>query len=218
MVIIIGGMIGIGKTTTAKMLHEELGLPVYYESVEGNKVLSLFYTASETDSNKYRYPFLLQLSFLQSRFHVIKSALKNDNAILDRSIYEDHFFAKKNHDLGKISDIEMEQYEGLLEQMMVEIRSLPKKTPDVMVYLRGSFETVLTRIQSRGRSFELDQSLVDYYHFLWKDYDQWVHDSYRESPIIEINVDEKNIVYNDIDKKWLLDALKDIEERGNAKK
>jgi deoxyadenosine/deoxycytidine kinase len=41
-VIIIGGMIGIGKTTTAKMLHEELKLPVYYENVKDNKVLPLF--------------------------------------------------------------------------------------------------------------------------------------------------------------------------------
>lgn len=40
--IVIGGMIGLGKTTTAKTLHEALHLPVYYESVKDNKVLPLF--------------------------------------------------------------------------------------------------------------------------------------------------------------------------------
>ena len=47
MVVIVGGMIGIGKTTTSKMLGKETGLKVYYESVEGNKVLPLFYTSNK---------------------------------------------------------------------------------------------------------------------------------------------------------------------------
>jgi len=209
-VIIIGGMIGIGKTTTAKMLHEELKLPVYYENVKDNKVLPYFYTASPEDKEKYRYPFLLQLNFLQSRFHAIKQALLEDNAVMDRSIYEDHYFAKKNHDNGGISDVEMQLYDDLLAQMMSEIETFPKKAPDVMVYLHGSFATVLKRIKQRGRSFELDQSLVDYYQFLWKDYDDWVYHSYKESPIIDIDVDQKNIIYNKDDKQWLLDQLTKI--------
>ena len=205
--IVIGGMIGIGKTTTAKMLHEEIKLPVYYESVRGNKILPLFYTASEEEKKARRYPFLLQLSFLTSRFHAIKVALTNNNAIMDRSIYEDHYFAKKNHDLGNISDLEMSLYDGLLDEMMDELSTYPKKAPDVMVYLHGSFDTVLKRIKSRGRSFELDKSLVDYYHFLWADYDKWVYDSYKESPVISIDVDKKNIIYNENDRKEFLDEL-----------
>jgi deoxyadenosine/deoxycytidine kinase len=215
-VIIIGGMIGIGKTTTAKMLHEELNLPVYYESVKDNKVLPYFYTASKEDLQKYRYPFLLQLNFLQSRFHAIKKALLDDNAVMDRSIYEDHYFAKKNHDNGGISDVEMQLYDDLLEQMMDELKSFPKKAPDVMVYLHGSFETVLKRIKQRGRSFELDKGLVDYYRFLWQDYDDWVHNAYKESPIIDVDVDQKNIVYNAEDKAWLLAELKKIDGKTQA--
>jgi deoxyadenosine/deoxycytidine kinase len=210
-VIVIGGMIGIGKTTTAKMLHEELGLPVYYESVKDNKVLPLFYTATPEEAAKFRYPFLLQLNFLQSRYHAIKQALLDDNAVMDRSIYEDHYFAKKNHDLGKISDSEMELYDGLLAEMMDQLSEMPKKAPDVMVYLHGSFETVLTRIKKRGRSFELDQSLVDYYRFLWQDYDDWVHRSYQSSPILEVDVDKTNIIYNVQDKQKFLAKLKAME-------
>lgn len=207
MVVIVGGMIGIGKTTTSKMLGKETGLKVYYESVEGNKVLPLFYTSSKEEKEKYRYPFLLQLSFLRSRFHAIKEALKNDNAIMDRSIYEDYYFAKKNFELGNINEMEMDLYEGLLSEMMDELNLLTKKSPDVMVYLRGSFETVLNRIKERGRSFELDSELVSYYKFLYDGYDDWVHSSYKASPIISIDVDKKDIVYNESDKKEFLEEL-----------
>ena len=207
MVVIVGGMIGIGKTTTSKMLGKETGLKVYYESVEGNKVLPLFYTSSKEEKEKYRYPFLLQLSFLRSRFHAIKEALKNDNAIMDRSIYEDYYFARKNFELGNINEMEMDLYEGLLSEMMDELNLLPKKSPDVMVYLHGSFETVLNRIKERGRSFELDSELVSYYKFLYDGYDEWVHSSYKASPIISIDVDKKDIVYNESDKKEFLEEL-----------
>ena len=200
-------MIGIGKTTTSKMLGKETGLKVYYESVEGNKVLPLFYTSSKEEKEKYRYPFLLQLSFLRSRFHAIKEALKNDNAIMDRSIYEDYYFAKKNFELGNINEMEMDLYEGLLSEMMDELNLLTKKSPDVMVYLHGSFETVLNRIKERGRSFELDSELVSYYKFLYDGYDEWVHSSYKASPIISIDVDKKDSVYNESDKKECLEEL-----------
>ena len=210
MVIVIGGMIGIGKTTAAKMISKELGIPVFYESVKDNRILPLFYTASKEDQEKYRYPFLLQLNFLCTRFHAIKEALKSNNAVMDRSIYEDHYFAKKNHDLGRISDVEMDLYSDLLKEMMEEIKGMPKKAPDVMVYLKGSFETVLKRIRLRGRNFELDQSLVDYYKFLWDGYDDWVYKSYSASPVITIDVDKTSINDNPSDKKKLLDELREI--------
>lgn len=210
MVIVIGGMIGLGKTTTSKILSKEFDLPVFYESVDDNKVLPLFYSASKEEQEKYRYPFLLQLNFLSSRFHSIKEALTYDNAILDRSIYEDHYFASKNHDLGRISDLEMEIYAKLLDEMMGEIKGTPKKAPDVMVYLKGSFETCLKRIGERGRSFEIDPELKEYYHFLWKDYDEWIKKSYTASPVIVIDVDKRDIKFNEDDRKWLIESIKAV--------
>ena len=51
MVIVVGGMIGLGKSTVAKILGEHFGTEVFYESVEDNKVLPLFYTASDDEIN-----------------------------------------------------------------------------------------------------------------------------------------------------------------------
>ncbi|MDD6241314.1 MAG: deoxynucleoside kinase [Eubacteriales bacterium] len=213
MVIVIGGMIGLGKTTVAEIIGEELSLPVYYESVEGNKVLPLYYTASEEEQQKYRYPFLLQLNFLTTRFHAIKEALLHNNAVLDRSIYEDQYFASKIHDQGRMSDLEYSLYCDLLKEMMSEIDGMPKKAPDVMVYLKGTFPTVLKRIKERGRSFELAPSLVDYYHDLWKDYDEWVFHSYKASPLLVVDVDQRDIKENPEDRKWLLSELDKIYQR-----
>lgn len=193
MVIVIGGMIGLGKTTVAEILAEQLGSQVFYESVDDNPILPLFYTSSKEEIEAKRYPFLLQLYFLNSRFKTIKDALQHENNIIDRSIYEDWYFAKRNRDLGRISSLEFEMYEKLLKNMMEELTGLPKKAPDLMVYLKGSFETVLKRIQLRGRSYELDQSLVDYYKFLWENYDDWVLNHYKASKVVMIDMDKYDV-------------------------
>lgn len=63
MIITVGGMIGLGKSSVAKILGEAFGTEVFYEKVEGNRVLEKFYTASEEEIQSKRYPFLLQLEF-----------------------------------------------------------------------------------------------------------------------------------------------------------
>ncbi len=210
MVIVVGGMIGLGKTTVATLLGEELHSQVFYESVNGNKILPLFYKASPEEIARKRYPFLLQLWFLNTRFKAIKDALGNDNNVLDRSIYEDWYFAKKNEELGRISPLEMEIYDSLLNNMMEELDGLPKKAPDLMVYLRGSFDTVLARIKKRGRSFELGDELISYYRFLWEGYDNWVYNCYKASQILTIDMDHEDVVARPEDKSAV---IREIDEK-----
>lgn len=209
MVITVGAMIGAGKSSLAKLIGEHFGSEVFYESVEGNPILPLFYTASEEEIQAKRYPFLLQLYFLDTRFKSIKEALVNDNNVLDRSIYEDWYFAKVNNDLGRISDLEFQLYEGLLENMMEELEELPKKSPDLMVYLSGSFKTILERINKRGRGYELAPELVDYYRTLWEGYDNWVYSHYKASEILVIDIDRYDYVNNEDDAKEVLQMIED---------
>ncbi|MCX4445364.1 deoxynucleoside kinase [Streptomyces sp. NBC_01789] len=193
--ICVGGMIGIGKTSVAELIAKELGSKVFYESVEDNPILPLFYTAGPEEIEAKRYPFLLQLYFLQTRFAAIKEAYRQDDNVLDRSIYEDWYFAKVNHDLGRISSLEMRVYEGLLTEMMREIDGLPyRKAPDLMVYLRADFETVLHRIGLRGRAFEQDKGLVEYYRMLWSGYDDWVREHYCASDVLVIDMNRTDVV------------------------
>ena len=209
MVICVGAMIGAGKSSLAKLIGEHFNTDVFYESVEDNPILPLFYTASPEEIQAKRYPFLLQLYFLDTRFKSIKQALVADNNVLDRSIYEDWYFAKVNKDLGRISDLEFELYESLLFNMLEELKELPKKSPDLMVYLSGSFETILDRINGRGRGYELDAGLVEYYRTLWQGYDEWVSNHYTASEVLVINIDKYDYVNNSEDAKEVLGLIEE---------
>lgn len=214
--IVIGGMIGAGKTSVAKLLGEELGSQVFFEEVDDNPLLELFYTANEQEVQEKRYPFLLQLTFLSSRFRSIKSALYDKNNVLDRSIYEDWYFTKINNELGRISDLEFKIYEGLLDNMMTELDELPKKAPDLMVYLHGSYEEIIRRIGTRGRDFEQDDSLMAYYKKLWEGYDEWVDNHYDASQVLKIDIDRYDVVNNPEDAKEVVRLVeKALEVRDN---
>ena len=207
MLITIGAMIGAGKTSLAELVANHFNSEVFYESVDNNPILPLFYTASEEEIQTKRYPFLLQLWFLNTRFKNIKEALIKDNNVLDRSIYEDWYFAKVNKDLGRISDLEFSLYEDLLNNMLEELEELPKKSPDLMIYLSGSFETILDRIKKRGREYELDEALVSYYYTLWEGYDNWVKQHYKASEVLIVNIDEIDYVNNEEHKQKVLSMI-----------
>ncbi len=216
MVITIAGFIGGGKSSLAKILSEHLNSEAFYESVDDNPILPLFYTASKEEISLNRYPFLLQLWFLNTRFKSIKKALVDKNNVLDRSIYEDLYFCQVNYELGRISELEFEIYKSLLNNMLEELDELPKKAPDLMIYLKGNFETFLSRIVGRGREYELDEELYDYYYKLWQGYDNWIQEYYTLSEIVVIDIDKYDYVNNQEDKKEVLklitDALNTINE------
>ncbi len=192
-VIVLSGTIGAGKTSLSKMIAEELSSDVFFESVEGNDILPLFY------ENPEKYSFLLQIYFLNKRFKSIKQALANENNVLDRSIYEDSLLFHLNADLGRASALEVEVYDELLQNMMEELPfAANKKHPDLLVHISVSFETMLKRIKKRNRPFEqisFDPSLYDYYKELNNRYHQWYED-YDESPKIQIDGDQYDFIEN----------------------
>ncbi len=193
MLIAIGGMIGVGKTTAANLISQHLDAPLHLESVEGNAILEKFYTATPEEEQAKRYPFLLQLSFLNSRYTDIKRALIERHAVLDRSIYEDWYFARVNTDMNRISELEFAIYEELLANMMEELTFFPKKAPDLFVFLHAEFDTILRRISNRGRDFEQDESQLAYFRRLWEGYRDWVETTYQESPVLIFDTDRYDL-------------------------
>ena len=148
-VIVLAGTIGAGKSSLTEMIANHLGSEAFYESVDNNEVLPLFYA----DPNKYA--FLLQIYFLNKRFDSIKQALRNEDNVLDRSIYEDSLLFHLNADLGRATETEVKVYDELLENMLEELPyAAHKKHPDLLVHIKVSFETMLSRIEKRGRPYE----------------------------------------------------------------
>lgn len=66
--------------------------------------------------------------FLNKRFASIKQAMKDDNNVLDRSIYEDSLLFHLNADLGRATETEVCVYDELLENMMEELPYAAHKT------------------------------------------------------------------------------------------
>lgn len=212
MLITIAGMIGGGKSSLTKIITEEFGGIAYYENANSH-ILQKFYTASKEEQEAKRYPFLLQLEFLNSRYKMIKKCLlEGDNPkinTLDRSIYEDFWFMEVNRRLGRISEDEAIIYSDLLDNMLEDLKELPKRSPDLLIYLQGSFETFKDRIQNRGRSFEaIDEETEAYFYKLWEGYDTWVSEYYKASPVLVIDIDKYDYVNNEEDKKEVLELVR----------
>lgn len=217
--ITLSGIIGSGKTSLTKLLSAELGSTAFYEPVDDNPVLPLFYKGNEIAAKKRAagdkeatnpYAYLLQTFFLNRRFKMIKQAMREDNNILDRSIYEDEIFMKMNTEMGNATDVEYDIYKSLLNNMMEELpMAAHKKSPDLMVNIKVSYETMMTRIRKRGRDYEQveqDPSLVDYYHRLLRQYDEW-RQTYDASPLLIINGDRYDFMANPQDRVTVLETI-----------
>lgn len=217
--ITLSGIIGSGKTSLTKLLSAELGSTAFYEPVDDNPVLPLFYKGNEIAAKKRAagdteatnpYAYLLQTFFLNRRFKMIKQAMREDNNILDRSIYEDEIFMKMNTEMGNATDVEYDIYKSLLNNMMEELpMAAHKKSPDLMVNIKVSYETMMTRIRKRGRDYEQveqDPSLVDYYHRLLRQYDEW-RQTYDASPLLIIDGDRYDFMANPQDRVTVLETI-----------
>ena len=226
--ITLSGIIGSGKTSLTKLLSAELGSTAFYEPVDDNPVLPLFYKGNEIAAKKRAagdteatnpYAYLLQTFFLNRRFKMIKQAMREDNNILDRSIYEDEIFMKMNTEMGNATDVEYDIYKSLLNNMMEELpMAAHKKSPDLMVNIKVSYETMMTRIRKRGRDYEQveqDPSLVDYYHRLLRQYDEW-RQTYDASPLLIIDGDRYDFMANPQDRVTVLETIEqELVDLGN---
>lgn len=70
MLIVLAGTIGAGKSSLAAALGQHLGTDVFYEAVDNNPVLDLYY------QDPKKYAFLLQIFFLNKRFQSIKKPIR----------------------------------------------------------------------------------------------------------------------------------------------
>ena len=205
--IVLAGTIGAGKTSLTKLLSQHLNSQPFFESVDDNPILPLFY------KNPQKYGFLLQIYFLNRRLDEIKGSFGNDLNVLDRSIFEDSLLFKLNADLGRATQTESNIYTSLLNNMMEELPDEHhQKAPNLLIHIQVSFDTMLDRIKKRGRSFEQidkDPSLYNYYKELNERYQKW-YDQYDLSPKMVIDGDKYDFVEDD---QAASDVLRQIDQK-----
>lgn len=202
--LVLAGTIGAGKTSLTRLLSEYLDSTGYYESVDDNEILPLFY------KDPKRYAFLLQIYFLNTRFENLEQAQSEKLSVMDRSIYEDSLMFRLNADMNRATETEADIYDSLLENMMEEIpNSSLQKNPDLLIHINISFDTMLKRIKKRGRSFEQvdnDPGLYDYYQDLNDRYNNF-YKNYDQSPKIQIDGDKYDFIENENDRKKVLQQI-----------
>jgi deoxyadenosine/deoxycytidine kinase len=181
--ITIAGNIGAGKSTLVYMLSQRLRWEPFFEPVANNPYLADFYTDMAT------WGFHSQVYFLSHRLRVYSDLAKSKaSVILDRSLYEDaEIFAHNLFKRGVMDKRDYETYESLYQSL---VSFLP--TPDLMIYLRASTETLIDRIKKRGRDYEKTIS-PEYLAQLNESYESWIS-NFSLCPVLTIPSDNLDFV------------------------
>ena len=142
MYIAIEGVIGVGKTSLARLLQPVFQAEIVLEIFEENPFLSDFY------GDRQRYAFQTQIFFLLSRYRqqreAIPKLIAKGSLISDYTFEKDSIFAHLN-----LTGDELDTYNLVHEALAERIQK-----PDLIVYLRAETDTAMHRIALRDRSYE----------------------------------------------------------------
>jgi deoxyguanosine kinase len=175
----IEGVIGVGKTTLARLLQPRFGAELVLEAFEENPFLSDFY------ADRARYAFQTQMFFLLSRYRqqqAIPALLARRPIIADYAFAKDSLFARMNL-AGDEWDVYEQLYNVLADRNPV---------PDLVVYLRADTDLLMMRIAMRDRAYEREMDRA-YIESLRQVYERFFTD-YTRTPLLIINSNDLDYV------------------------
>ncbi len=191
----VEGAIGIGKTTLTKKLAEKLGSSPFFEQVDDNPFIELFY------QDPSRHALSVQLSFLFSRLKQWQTLHQQE--LFTQGIVSDYIFAK-DHLFATVtlSDAELSLYEQVAKLLTTDLHK-----PDLVIYLQSDPQIIMDRIRGRNRPIERGIQF-DYLRRVIAAYDRFFF-HYQETPLLIVQTDRMNFA----DSEEAVDAL--IERVGN---
>jgi deoxyguanosine kinase len=191
----IEGVIGVGKTTLARMLQAEFDAELVLEVFEENPFLSNFY------ADRARYAFQTQIFFLLSRYHqqrrnISDRLTEGKTLISDYTFEKDALFARVN-----LSGDELEMYYRVQEALAEKVTP-----PDLFVYLRASTDTLMKRIALRDRPYErqMERGYID---LLNRSYEEFFMSASHTSPVLVIESSDLDFVNHPADFQMILNRL-----------
>jgi len=191
--IVVEGVIGVGKTSLARLLSERLKSRLVLEEVEENPFLKDFY------QDRARYAFQTQMHFLFSRYQqqrgLRQMELFSERLVSDYLFQKDRIFASLN-----LSDRELALYERLVGWLELDVMR-----PDVVVYLQAQPDTLMARIARRGRPYERDMER-EYIRGLNEAYNHFFF-HYNEAPLLVVNTNGIDFVNHAEDFEDLLGRI-----------
>ncbi len=196
----IEGAIGVGKTTLARMLRDQLGGGLLLEAFEENPFLSDFYKA------RTQYAFQTQMFFLLSRYRQqhqeIPRLLRHGPLISDYIFAKDRLFARLN-----LAGDEWNLYQQIEQALSEQIVK-----PDVIVFLEADTEVLLARIAQRDRPYERDMD-QDYIEALRQAYQRFFEGP-QEAPVLVIDTNSLNFVSRPADFQFIAGRIQSVLQEG----
>ena len=182
MYISIEGVIGVGKTTLARLLQERFQAELLLEVFEENPFLTKFY------EDRARYAFQTQIFFLLSRYHqqnrrVPEIINSEKNLITDYTFAKDALFARINL-VGDELDMYYNVHDALAEKIPL---------PELIVYLRADTRVLMQRIAQRDRPYERNME-ESYIATLNAAYEDFFENYFQGVPVLRIDTNELDIV------------------------
>jgi len=196
MYLAIEGVIGVGKTTLARLLQPTFDAEILLEVFEENPFLSNFY------SDRDRYAFQTQIFFLMSRYHqqnnVIPAAISAGKTIIsDYTFDKDALFAGIN-----ITGDELEVYHKVHSALADKIPN-----PDLVIYLKASLGTLMNRITHRDRSYERNMDPT-YIGELMEAYENFFSQDKWQGRVLSIETDHLNFIEDPADLEFIINRIK----------
>lgn len=190
----IAGNIGAGKSTLTGMLAETFGWKPFYEANADNPYLADFY------ADMQRWSFHSQVFFLGKRLEHHRQLLDHPGSVIqDRTVYEDaEIFARNLYEQGQMSPRDYDAYRRLYEAIRAFV-----PPPHLIVYLQASTETLVKRIQRRGRDYEKTIEPA-YLERLNRLYEAWIR-HWTLCPVVSIRTDDLDFQHF-LDDYWVVVA------------
>ena len=192
--IAIEGSIGVGKSSLAKILSERLEAKLILEAFEENPFLMDFYNDPD------RFSFQTQLFFLISRYKQQQELHQTDlfikTLITDYMFVKDRLFAALN-----LNDKEMSLYNSVATILEKNIAM-----PDMVIFLQSDTDRLMHNIKIRGREYEksIDWKYIDALNQVYNEY----FFRYDKSPLLIINTNEIDFVYNQDDLEEIIQFIR----------